>query len=73
MIYVTMVFSSHSVLGDVDPMAFLIIPLMAYAADGHYMLAIASSLSDLGKRFQTFLRSQPVIRGTPDTDRIASK
>lgn len=44
----------HSVFNDVDPMSLLIVPLMAYAADGHAMRAIGASLKGLGMRFRDF-------------------
>jgi hypothetical protein len=49
------ILDTRCVVTNVDPVAFLVVPLMAYASDGHAILAIEASLIELGKRLRKFL------------------
>ena len=55
MIFFVAILSTNTPLGQVDPMTFLFVPLMAYAADVNVVKAIGASLSDFGKRLHSFL------------------
>ena len=55
MIYVSPLFSTHSLFFGVDPTALLVFPLMVYASDVHAILAIGASVSELGTRLRSFL------------------